>query len=87
MKKIINGKKYDTETATLLTETYKEFNGNFAQKWFYRKKTGEFFYEHHSTGIYGSSGITPITNEEAKELLQEELSADEYEQIFGEINE
>ena len=87
MKKIINGKKYDTETATLIHETYKEFDGNYAQKWYFRKKNGEFFYEHNSSGIYGCRGITPLSLEEAKDILQEELDGDKYEEIFGPVEE
>jgi len=51
MKKIINGKKYDTETATKLGEDCRGYRGDidFWSEELYRKKTGEFF-------LYGEGG-------------------------------
>lgn len=99
MKKIINGKKYDTDTAKAIG-----FDTNCASDfhyWYeslYIKKTGEYF-------LYGKGGpmsryceyigdcqtsgekIIPMTVEEAKEWAEKHLTADEYEEIFGEVEE
>ena len=55
MKKIINGKKYDTETATKIGEYsngYSTSDFHYIDETLYRKKTGEFF-------LYGEGG--PMT--------------------------
>ena len=46
MKKIINGKKYDTETAKWLGDYWNGLGGNDFKKLFetlYQKKTGDYF--------------------------------------------
>lgn len=101
MKKIINGRKYDTETAKELARCS---NGasptSFA--WFcetlYRKKTGEFFLlgegganskycEWIGGSVYGTSRIIPYTIDEAKAWVESKLTGDEYEAIFGAVDE
>lgn len=101
MKKVINGKLYNTETAKLLGEDSYSHPGDLAH-WseeLYQKRTGEFF-------IYGEGGpmsryaqttgqnewsageqIQPMTTENARQWAEKHLSADEYETIFGEIME
>lgn len=102
MKKIINGRRYDTESAKFIGEdTYGGSVTDF-QYWaetLYQKRTGEFF-------IYGKGGpmsryavscgqnewtggaqIIPIEPERAREWAEEHLTADEYEEIFGEVSE
>ncbi len=101
MKKIINGKRYDTDTATLMGSAgyrYPSDLGYWEEK-LYRKKTGEFF-------LYGEGGalskysrsfgqnewsggdeIRPLSPKEAQEWAENYLDADEYEAIFGEIEE
>lgn len=92
MNKIINGKRYDTQTAQELDET-NHYNGNgnlTGCTTFYRKKTGEFFlhYWANPRDIWsGNSYIKPLSIEEAKEYAEEHLSGDEYEEIFGEVEE
>ena len=101
MKKIINGKRYDTNTAKLIGETSYSNPGDF--HWWceelYQKRTGEFF-------LYGEGGpaskysrqieqntwsggaqIIPLTLEEAQEWGEKYLDADEYEEVFGRIEE
>lgn len=100
MKRIINGKKYDTETATLIDD-YQVSNPsdfNYVYEALYLKKTGEYF-------LYGEGGanskyrknialnewsggekITPLTEEEAKAWVEAYNNAD-YEDIFGEVEE
>ncbi len=101
MKKIINGKMYDTEKAE--RKGYDSYsNSSDFQYWLeelYQKRTGEFF-------LYGEGGpmskysittgqnqwsggeaITPISVNEAREWAEKHLTADEYEAIFGEVAE
>lgn len=97
MKKIINGKRYDTETAEFIGRWENIDNSADLQyecEELYKKKTGEFF-------IYGEGGpassfavqtgtnswsgsckITPITENEAKKLIEENLDGDVYENLF-----
>ena len=102
MKKIINGKKYNTETAKMVgswsnNRSYCDFS--CCEEMLYKKRTGEFF-------LYGEGGpmskysvscgqnswsggaeIIPMTESEAKKWAEEHLGADEYEEIFGEVEE
>lgn len=101
MKKIINGKRYDTDTAKEVG--YADFNQPRSFDWYeetlYQKKTGEFF-------IYGKGGarspynvrlgysewaggsaLRPLTFEQARQWAEKNLSVDEYEAIFGEVAE
>ena len=101
MKKIINGKMYNTETATELGEFWNGLSAsdfrNLSET-LYRKKNGEFF-------LYGQGGamteysqpvgdmtgggekIIPFTEEQARHWAEEKLDADEYIEIFGEPEE
>ena len=101
MKKIINGKKYDTATAEFLASWWNGLASNdFAHcsEELYRKRTGEFF-------LYGEGGpmteyrrtigqnewsggedITPLTEAEARKWVEEKAN-DRYEEIFGEVEE
>jgi hypothetical protein len=102
MKKIISGKMYNTETAEKLDVyeancTCNDFN------WFverlYQKKTKEYFlncqggplslYSAPAFGGGWTSGeyIKPLTTEEAKEWAQRRLEGEEYEAIFGIVEE
>ena len=101
MKKIINGKLYNTETAKLVGSARYSYPGDFSfwREELYQKKTGEFF-------LYGEGGpmtkysrsigsnttaggeeIIPLTVKEAKEWAEKYLEVEEYEQIFGEVEE
>lgn len=101
MKRIINGKVYDTDTAKALGTGYHGVRGelSFFEESLYRKKTGEFF-------LYGEGGpmtryaktvsfnewtsgelIMPMTYDEAQRWAEKNLTGDEYEAIFGEIKE
>lgn len=102
MKKIINGKVYDTCTARLVAE---HDSGHAANDfhWFreelYVKKTGEFFlfgkghaaspYAHScpSGGYDPGEKIVPLTFEEAQSWAEKHLDAEEYCKIFGEPDE
>lgn len=101
MKKIINGKRYDTQTAKLVGSTSYSTPGSldYWSEDLYRKKTGEFFM--HGQGgpmskylerigenewSYGHE-IRPISPERAQEWAEKYLDADEYEAIFGKVEE
>lgn len=86
MKKIIDGKKYDTNTAQ---EVCCGFFGNYHCKkvTLYRKKSGEFF-EHHVLTEFGyRAWIEPVSETEAKRFAEEQMDAEEYEKIFGKVEE
>ena len=101
MKRIVGGKKYDTDTAKYVGSDAYSTPGDFNwwEEALYRKKTGEFFlcaaggpatcYARRSGQNEWSSGeeIIPFTNEEAKEWVEKHLSGDKYEEIFGEVEE
>lgn len=102
MKKIINGKKYDTATAKELgcwANTWDCGDHTYCAEHLYRKRTGEFFlcgeggprsrYAKSCGNNCWSSGqdIVPLTYEAAREWTEEHLSSDEYEEIFGEVTE
>lgn len=102
MKKVINGKRYDTDTAREMasassTEGRSDFH--WWEETLYRKSTGEFF-------LYGQGGpasryaescgqnqwsggsrIMPVSLETAQKWAEEHLDADDYEEIFGAIEE
>lgn len=92
MKKIIRGRKYDTETArkvgckteqALYGDSGLLANVDYA---LYRKRTGEYFvhaeYDRLDDGC--PDYIKPLTNDEANEWAQENLDVDVYEREFGE---
>lgn len=101
MKKVINGKRYDTDTAKEMAYTSYGYSGDF-QAWaetLYRKNTGEYFLYGKggpasryavSTGMNQWSGgekIIPLSIEAAQEWAENHLDADEYEKIFGAVEE
>lgn len=102
MVKIINGKKYSTETAEQVG-FYRNSPGrndfHWVEETLYKKRTGEFFLfcEGGPASIYctwidshnRTSGdrIIPMTFEKARRWAEEHLEAEEYEEIFGEVEE
>lgn len=101
MKKIINGKKYDTETAREIgthSAPYSTSDFSYFYETLYRKRTGEFFlfgvgnamsrYAAPCDGGWGRGmEICPLQYEAARKWAEENLSADEYEAAFGEVTE
>lgn len=102
MKRIINGKKYDTATAKEIGSASNGGGWRDFSHWeetLYRKKTGEFFLfgEGGPMTCYsvscgqnswsGGSAIRPLTEAEAKEWAERYLDVDDYEEIFGEVEE
>lgn len=96
MKKIINGKRYDTETAEEIgfwrtDRSVTDFS--YCEETLYRKRTGEFFlygeggpsspYSHAAYDMMGSGeAIVPLTEDEAKTWAEQKLDADTYEALF-----
>lgn len=101
MKKIIRGKKYDTDTAELVGEYQYSYPGQFEYclEELYRKRTGEYF-------LYGTGGplskyresvgrnewsggeeITPLDLNDAKSWVEEHCDADKYEELFGVVED
>lgn len=102
MRKIIDKKMYNTETATKLasyTNGYVCGDFHHINEQLYRKKTGEYFlygcggamtmYAEccGSNSWSGSSAIFPLTEDEAQEWVMEHCDADSYIAIFGEVEE
>ncbi|MBQ1195338.1 MAG: hypothetical protein IIX44_03760 [Clostridia bacterium] len=100
MKMIINGKKYDTETATAVGMWDNERYGDFThcREELHRKRTGEYFLygqggpmskysRSNGNTTSGADDIIPLTEAEARAWAEKKLSADEYEKIFGEVEE
>ena len=102
MKKIINNKLYDTESAKLAASwsspgSVTDFS--YYEESLYRKKTGEYFLHGcggPSTKYAKSAGqnqwtngeaIIPLTYENARKWAEEKLDGDEYEEIFGKVEE
>ena len=101
MKKIINGKKYDTETATKIGEYsngYSTSDFHYIDETLYRKKTGEFFlygeggpmtrYSHACGDLRGyGDAFIPMSDEETRKWAEEHLDVDYFEEIFGVVEE
>ena len=102
MRKIINWKKYDTETAEQLASYWNELSTRdfrHMTERLFRKKTGEYFLYGEGgplskyatrcggSGFTGGEDIVPLSEQEAKELAEKHLGCDEYEAIFGEVEE
>lgn len=102
MKKIVNGKIYDTSTAQeagIWSNSGSTGDFDWCRETLYRKKTGEFFlfgeggpmsrYAESCGNNSWTSGsaITPLTYDAAMKWAEEHLEADEYENIFGKVVE
>lgn len=102
MKKVINKKRYDTDTAEKLA--YYTNNGDdrdlyWIAETLYRKTTGEYFlygegnagscYAVHSGQNSWSGGeqIIPLTYDDATEWAEKHLDGEEYEAIFGAVED
>jgi len=101
MKKIIDGRLYDTETAKLIASRSSGGSGSFSD-WseaLYKKRTGEYF-------LHGEGGpmtkysrqcgdnswgwgerITPLSYDEAVKFAEKAMTAEEYQAEFGPVSE
>ena len=101
MKKVINGKVYDSEKAKFLNSASFGAPGD-ASYWkerLYQKRTGEFFLLGEGgpmskySRILGDNSwgygeqIIPLSYKAAQKWAEEHLSAEDYQDIFGEIDE
>lgn len=102
MKKIINGKLYNTETAQEMASWSNMEDVRNYSRFFevlYQKRTGEFFLygEGGPSTKYaksvgqnvwsGGSAIIPLTWDAARDWAEDHLDAEEYQNIFGEVAE
>lgn len=101
MYKVINGKRYNTDTAQLMGECSYGCPGDldYTSEELYRKQTGEFFLygEGGANSIYreeismnswsGGEQITPLSYAEAQKWAEEHLSGEEYDRIFGAVDD
>lgn len=101
MKKIINGKKYDTETAKEICHyqnTWDTGNFNYDAYTLYLKRTGEFFFLHETYNrreILTVDQFTRVafTNDKdeyvsfPEDFVSEYGSVEQYEELFGEVSE
>lgn len=103
MKKVINGKMYNTETATCIgckcTNALSQRDFRYREEKLYQKRTKEFFlygeggalteYAEYVTGCGYTYGekIIPLSEEEAKEWVEKNMDADEYVKLFAECEE
>lgn len=102
MRKIINGKAYDTDKATEVGEStngYGPSDFKYEVETLYRKRTGEYFlhgYGHamsryaeaHGDNCWGpGERIIPMSYEGAMKWAEERLDAEEYEREFGVVDD
>jgi len=102
VKRIINQKRYDTDKAVKVGEYWNGLSksdfGHITET-LYRKRTGEFFL--HGVGgantkyakavgtncWHGDERLMPMEFETARKWAEQHLTADEYENIFGAVEE
>lgn len=84
MRRVMNGKMYDTETAREVGYWYNARSGSdYRNKTLYRKRTGEYFF-HTQHGEYDyRENIVPTDYETARAWAAENLEAEDYEREFG----
>jgi hypothetical protein len=101
MKKIISGKRYDTDTAKVIAEHEEGYVGDFAyyRETLYKKRGGEYFlhgYGHAASryaenlgeGRWGAGeGIVPLSYDEARKWAEANMDADAYEAEFGVVED
>lgn len=99
MHAIINGLRYNTETATLIGQGGSNTSSSDFRDWsggLYKTKSGRYFVAGrggpmtmfaHSVGdgYSGGSKIIPMDAEEALEWAERHLSNDEIEAAFGDV--
>lgn len=101
MKKIIENKLFNTETAEVVgryTNDLLQTDFRYMEETLCKKKTGEYFLYGYggamskyckecADGWSGSEQITPLSLDEAKAWAEEHLDADAYIKEFGEVEE
>ena len=90
MKRVVNGRRYNTETATLLADDVYWDGSNFERagrnSWLYKTPKGSYFLVTASQWQGERDTLEPLTIEEAKELYEEHLPEHYigWEEAFGE---
>lgn len=100
MKKIIEGKTYNTETAQFLGDWQNLWEGDYhyCREELYRTKKGTYFLygeggalsryaRYYGGSATGGEGFEILSEEKAREWAEKRLSTDEYIKIFGEPEE
>ena len=101
MKKIVHGRKYDTDTATKIASMDNDLGRNDfrrIEETLYLKKTGEYFIfgkggpmtrysEYDGNVSRGSCDIVPISIEDAKKWAATYMTVDKFEAHFGKVAE
>lgn len=101
MNKVIKGKRYDTETAKELLTHHSDYSTrdfNYYRETLYQKRTGEFFlygvggaasrYAERVGDMWGGGErIIPYSIAQAKEWVEKHFDADEYEEVFGKVED
>lgn len=103
MKKIIEGKMYNTETATYIgsyrTDTMGKRDFHYLEEDLYQKRTKEFFlcgeggamtkYAKYVEGCGYTYGekIIPLSENEAKDWMEGHMDVSDYVELFGECEE
>lgn len=101
MKKIIDGRKYDTATAKAIGSDQFSYPGDFSYwcETLFRKRTGEYFlhgeggarsrYARHTDDNNWGSGeeIIPMGPKAAMQWAEKHLDADTFEAAFGPVSE
>ena len=96
MEKIINSRRYNTETATEVGHAESGLPGDLDwwSETLYQKRNGEFFiageggartFYARPTGansLTGGEKIIPLTLDKAKEWVEENMAGDDYDRIF-----
>jgi len=97
MKKIVNGKRYDTETATRIENWWNRLSDsdfNHCEETLYKTKNGNYFIHGcggpmtnysvsvGNSGYGGSTQIRPLTKKEAYEWCEEHNLTDIIEEEF-----
>lgn len=100
MRKIINGRLYDTDIARNIGSWSNNLGAgdfNSCTEILYQKKTGEYFLygcggamtiyssADGSGGVTGGSAIIPFSKSQAKNWAKAHLSAEEYLDLFDEV--
>ena len=100
MKKVINGKMYDTDTAKCVASWSDGYPGDldYCSESLSRKRTGEFFIYGdggprspysltRGSEICGDCAIIPYSEAEARLWVEEHCDGDKYVEIFGAVEE
>lgn len=94
MQQIINGKKYDTDTADYFgVYEVPTMNGFRERVALFRKDNGEYFLHNYLQELSWigdhsiSLSINPLTEEEAKKWAEKHLSVERYEAFLGKCRE